>query len=78
MFFIQALVDFPPQTLVLVTGDGNKGKSRGNTSFVSCATKAIQFGWCVEVLSWKHSLSAEWLKMASKHQNRLKIVYLDE
>eukprot|EP00111_Clytia_hemisphaerica_P021797 TCONS_00064087-protein len=74
----KALVDLKPQTLVLVTGDGHKGKSRGDTSFINCAVKAVQLGWNVEVLSWKHSLSTEWMKVASKHLNKFKIINLDD
>jgi len=41
--------------------------------------KALQLGWKVEVLSWKHSLSAEWNKIASRQTDeRMKIVFLDE
>ena len=78
LIFTQALIDLTPQTLVLVTGDGHKGKSRGDTSFINCAIKAVQLGWNVEVLSWKHSLSMEWMKVASKHSTKLKIISLDE
>ena len=67
------------QTLVLATGDGNKGKSRGGTSFIDCAKTAIGFGWKVEVFSWKHCLSAEWLKLTSHyHNHEITIKYLDE
>ncbi|XP_057303440.1 uncharacterized protein LOC130640873 [Hydractinia symbiolongicarpus] len=72
----RALVELPAQTLVIATGDGNKGKSRSNTSFVECAKRAIYLGWKVEVLSWRHCLSVEWLKMAN--EKMLKIKFLDE
>ena len=71
-------MELPAQTLILVTGDGNKGKSRGETSFIGCALKAMQLGWKVEILSWKHSLSAEWCKLATKHIDRMKIIHLDK
>ena len=67
-----------PQTLVLASGDGSKGKSNGGTSFPDCVSAAIDHGWNVEVHSWKHSLSAEWLKIAAKHKKNFKIRYLDE
>ena len=67
-----------PQTLVLASGDGSKGKSSGGTSFPDCVSAAIDHGWNVEVHSWKHSLSAEWLKIAAKHKKNFKIRYLDE
>ena len=74
----QAIIEMPPQTLILASGDGNKGKSSGATSFPECVSAAMEHGWNVEVHSWKHSLSAEWLKIAAKHKANFKIKYLDE
>ncbi len=68
----------PPQTLILASGDGSKGKSTGATSFPDCVLAALEHGWNVEVHSWKHSLSAEWLKIAAKHKDKFKICYLDK
>jgi len=74
----KAIIEMTPQTLVLASGDGSKGKSSGGTSFPDCVSAAIDHGWNVEVHSWKHSLSAEWLKIAAKHKKNFKIRYLDE
>ncbi|XP_065051781.1 uncharacterized protein LOC135681312 [Rhopilema esculentum] len=78
LYIYKAIIEMPPHTLVLASGDGSKGKSSGGTSFPECASAAIEHGWNVEVHSWKHSLSAEWLKLAAKHKSNFKIKYLDE
>eukprot|EP00794_Sanderia_malayensis_P017748 gene17748-19522_t len=74
----KAIIDLAPQTLVLASGDGCKGKSTGATSFPDCAIAALEHGWNVEVYSWKHSLSAEWLRIAAKHKENFKICFLDK
>eukprot|EP00794_Sanderia_malayensis_P017740 gene17740-19513_t len=58
----------------LASGDGCKGKSTGATSFPDCAIAALEHGWNVEVYSWKHSLSAEWLRIAAKHKETSRFV----
>ena len=80
MFFCepQALCELPPGVLVLATGDGMKGKSECDTSFPGCAMKALEKGWTVEVYSWRHSLSSEWIKLTKKHPDALTINYLDK
>lgn len=55
-----------------------KGKSECDTSFPRCAVTALERGWSVEVYSWKHSLSSEWIKLTKKHPDTLKINYLDK
>jgi hypothetical protein len=55
-----------------------KGKSENSTSFPGCAMMALEKGWHVEIYSWKHSLSAEWHKLAKKYPEHLAINYLDK
>jgi len=78
MFEYQAICELSPRVLVLASGDGMKGKSENSTSFPGCATMALEKGWTVEVYSWKHSLSTEWLKLAKKYPDQLTIHYLDK
>lgn len=75
---IQAICELSPRILVLASGDGMRGKSENSTSFPGCATMALEKGWTVEVYSWKHSLSTEWLKLAKKYPEHLTIHYLDK
>eukprot|EP00047_Mylnosiga_fluctuans_P003452 m.229165 g.229165 ORF g.229165 m.229165 type:complete len:591 (-) comp11866_c0_seq1:339-2111(-) len=56
-----------PQTLILVTGDGNDNSGHGNTSFPKCAQLALSSSWQVEVWSWKQSLSAVYSEMARRN-----------
>ena len=78
LFNIQALCELTPGILVLATGDGMKGKSECDTSFPRCAITALERGWSVEVFSWKHSTSSEWIKLAKKYPEALTINYLDK
>ena len=55
-----------------------KGKSECDTSFPRCAITALERGWSVEVFSWKHSMSGEWIKLAKKYPEALTINYLDK
>lgn len=78
LWIYKALCELAPGILVLATGDGMKGKSECDTSFPRCAVTALERGWSVEVYSWKHSLSSEWIKLAKKYPEALTINYLDK
>ncbi|KAL9957854.1 hypothetical protein ACROYT_G034804 [Oculina patagonica] len=78
LWIYKALCELPPGVLVLATGDGMRGKSECDTSFPRCAVTALERGWSVEVYSWKHSLSSEWIKLTKKHPDMLTINYLDK
>ncbi|XP_031559540.1 uncharacterized protein LOC116295765 [Actinia tenebrosa] len=78
LFIYKAICELSPRVLVLASGDGMKGKSENSTSFPGCAMMALEKGWLVEVHSWKHSLSAEWYKLAKKYPEHLSIHYLDK
>jgi hypothetical protein len=57
-----ALLDFdPPQTLVLVTGDG--GASDFGTSFLKQVERALKREWTVYVWSWREQLSPKFSKL---------------
>lgn len=78
LWIYKALCELSPGVLVLATGDGMKGKSECDTSFPGCAVMALERGWTVELYSWKHSLSSEWVKLAKKYPDKLTIDYLDK
>lgn len=78
LWIYKALCELTPGILVLATGDGMKGKSECDTSFPRCAVTALERGWSVEVFSWKHSMSSEWIKLAKKYPEALTINYLDK
>lgn len=50
------LLDYdPPQTLILVPGDGRVGTF--GTGFLQQAERALKRGWAVEIWSWRDGLS---------------------
>jgi hypothetical protein len=63
--------------MVIASGDGNKGKSECASSLPGCAEAAIERGWRVEIHSWRHSTSMEWIKISKKYPDFLTIHYLD-
>jgi hypothetical protein len=52
-------------TLVLLTGDGNDNS--GRTTFPDTVRMALEYGWRVELWSWKHSLSRAFKELARQH-----------
>lgn len=73
----EVLLDYtPPQTLVLVTGDGKV--SNFGTSFVKQAERAIKRGWRVDILSWEANLSRNLSILAEKHPDCVEIIRLDD
>jgi NYN domain len=70
------LLDFdPPQTMVLVTGDGNETEF-GN-SFSREVERAMKRGWEVEVWSWKDQLSQRFGRIRSPTGRQPKICHFD-
>jgi len=70
------LLDFdPPQTLVLVTGDGHD--SDFGTSFTKQAERAIKRGWNVVIWSWEAQLSSRLSRLAEQHAGQMKICTFD-
>jgi len=71
-----ALLDHdPPQTLTLVTGDGND--SDFGTSFLRQAERALKQGWNVNVWSWKAQLSGKFQSLADRSTGKMKVQTLD-
>lgn len=70
------LLDYEaPQTLVLVTGDGND--SDFGTSFTKQAERALKRGWQVHVWSWKDQLSGKFERLSDIAPGKLKVRKLD-
>jgi hypothetical protein len=71
-----ALLDYePPQTLVLVTGDG--AQAEFGTSFLQQVQRALKRGWCVDVISWRLQLSGNFLRLAAQHKDQIRVVELE-
>lgn len=70
------LLDYDaPQTLVLVTGDGNDADF--GTSFTKQAERALRRGWNVSIWSWKAQLSGKFARLATNHPGRMTVNTLD-
>ena len=73
-----ALLDYaPPQTLIIVSGDGDP--SDFGTSFPDQARRALEHGWDVEVWSWESVLKrSAYERMPEFGTPRLKIETFDQ
>lgn len=56
-----------PQTIVLVTGDGNSNNNY--SSFVECVTMAAERNWVVELYSWKDRRNKVYVELSKKFSN---------
>lgn len=74
-----ALLDHePPQTLIIVSGDGRETPT--GSSFPGQVRRALRRGWSVEVWSWKEQCSSVYRRMIDAGQGaggRLTVRYLD-
>ncbi|KAH8653334.1 hypothetical protein BX600DRAFT_553079 [Xylariales sp. PMI_506] len=64
-----------PQTMVLATGDAQQAEF--SEGFARYATKALDHGWNIEIVSWKRSLSSEWPRLKKEYPSQLRIIELD-
>ena len=62
---LRALIDQPPGTAVLLTGDG-AGHARG-VGFLSDLERMHKGGWAIEVLSWEHNCNRYLRRWAEDH-----------
>ena len=56
-------------TFVLITGDADA---------IPAIDVALKYDWNVDVVMWKHAMSADLMKLEKKSENRLKLRYLDD
>lgn len=68
--------DQPGQnTLVLCTGDGND--NQGFSNFVNVARNSARMGWRVEIWSWQHCRSQNFVSLTQEFPDRVLLYYLD-
>ncbi|XDG04898.1 hypothetical protein ABKA04_004513 [Annulohypoxylon sp. FPYF3050] len=67
-----------PGTIVLATGDA--AEAEFSHGFLHYATRALEKGWRLELVTWKHSISSAWTdrKFCGKFSSQFRIIYLDE
>lgn len=65
----------PPQTLVVLSGDGKE--SEWATSFPAQAERALRRGWNVEVWSWRSQLTGQYDQLCRKYRGRVLVKVLD-
>lgn len=73
-----AILDYKPSTMVLATGDANVAEYSGG--FAKYVNHALDKGWKVEVIAWKHGISSVYKKMkkANDWGESFKIIELDD
>jgi hypothetical protein len=71
-----AILDYkPPQTLVIVSGDGRV--SQCGTSFPAQAERALKWKWDVEVWSWSDGLTKQYNRLCPLYAGRVTVNTLD-
>ncbi|KAI1826574.1 hypothetical protein F4861DRAFT_65269 [Xylaria intraflava] len=67
-----------PGTMILATGDA--ARAEFSDGFLQYATRALDQGWNLELVTWKRSISSAWMnpKFRNKYGRRFRIIYLDE
>ncbi|KAI2634541.1 hypothetical protein GGS21DRAFT_490610 [Xylaria nigripes] len=67
-----------PGTMVLATGDA--ARAEFSDGFLQYATRALDQGWNLELVTWKKTISSAWInpKFRNKYGHHFRIVYLDE
>lgn len=56
---LQTILDTPPATIVLATGDGASSQFNPD-GFVGCVRRAVDRGWMVELVAWEEGVSRAW------------------
>lgn len=72
MKMLESLVDYPPSTIVLATGDGNVAEF--GEGFFKAVERCLGRGWHVELFAFDHNLSKSWKTLRNP---RFKITLLD-
>jgi hypothetical protein len=77
---LECVMDNPtsPGVIVLATGDANAAEfSKGFAYYIN---KALDLGWHVELVTWRHSMSAEWRRspFCDRYRDQFRIIFLDE
>ncbi|KAK6501000.1 hypothetical protein TWF506_003756 [Arthrobotrys conoides] len=72
MKILESLVDCPPATIVLATGDGNI--TQFSDGFYKAVERALEKGWNVELVAFKRTISKSWKKLVCP---QFRIILLD-
>ncbi|KAF8603065.1 hypothetical protein BDV93DRAFT_556982 [Ceratobasidium sp. AG-I] len=59
---LQTILDTPPATIVLATGDGASSQFNPD-GFVGCVRRAVDRGWKVELIAWEEGVSRAWKEL---------------
>eukprot|EP01134_Creolimax_fragrantissima_P005114 CFRG5114T1 len=70
------LMHTEPQTLVIMSGDGNP--NNGGTTFPWCCEEALKRKWKVEVYAYAMSCSREYARLRKRYPQQMWITYLDD
>jgi len=67
-----------PATMILATGDA--AQAEFSEGFLEYATRALEKGWNLELVTWKKTISSAWMNPAFRKQygRRFRIIYLDD
>ncbi|KAI8627516.1 hypothetical protein F5Y19DRAFT_465732 [Xylariaceae sp. FL1651] len=67
-----------PASMILATGDA--AQAEFSDGFLQYATRALEKGWKLELVTWKKTISSAWTNPAFKKQygERFRIIYLDD
>ncbi|KAI0599681.1 hypothetical protein F4775DRAFT_105783 [Biscogniauxia sp. FL1348] len=67
-----------PETMVLATGDAAQAQFSGG--FMEYATRALNRGWNLELITWKKTISSAWTAPAflDKYHEQFRIIFLDD
>ena len=74
MKMLESLLDYPPSTIVLATGDA--ATAEYSPGFSAVVRRAVNLGWVVELVAFKASISRIWRKNHGWGRN-FRIITLD-
>jgi hypothetical protein len=73
-----AVLDFsPPQTMVLLSGDGKV--SEFGTSFPNQIERALKQGWNAEIYSWRNCYNQKmYTPICERYESKIQVIFLDQ
>lgn len=72
----QSILDCPPATMVIATGDGNQAEF--SDGFPANIERALKRQWKVELVSWRQSLNSIYRRFKHQWPDTFQIIELDE
>jgi hypothetical protein len=72
----QSVLDCPPSTMVVATGDG--AEAEFSDGFPANIERALKMGWKVELASWRQSLNSVYRRVRNRWPETFQIIELDE